>query len=93
MDRQQFLNLLTTKQYNLIAYHCHLENGKTRLSYENWVDKVNELFYYMNELCILNRMPPPFNFGDIVNQIVEKYFNKFNIISLYDKNNKLIGYM
>ena len=93
MERQQFLQLLSTKQYQLIAYQYHLENGKTRLTYESWIDTLNNLFYYMNRLCIDANMYPPFSFDDIIRIIIEKYFDKFNIVSLIDKNGKLIGYM
>lgn len=89
MEREQFLQLLSTKQYQLIAYQYHLENGKTRLTYENWIDTLNNLFYYMNRLCI----DATFSFDDIIRIIIEKYFDKFNIVSLIDKNGKLIGYM
>jgi hypothetical protein len=70
-----------------------LENGKTRLTYESWIDTLNNLFYYMNRLCIDANMYPPFSFDDIIRIIIEKYFDKFNIVSLIDKNGKLIGYM
>ena len=42
MDREQFINYLNRNQYTVIAYHFHLENGKQKLSYFEYVSKINK---------------------------------------------------
>lgn len=93
MNRQQFLQLFVTKQYNLIAYNYHLEKGKTNLQYESFVEQVNILFHHLWEICIDVGSPLTYTWDDVVNEIVKNYFNQFSIITLVSPDGRIMGYM
>jgi hypothetical protein len=89
MTKGQFLLNVRTQNYADLIYEYHLEVGKFKKSREEVVQIVNHWNRLeVNTGGMFNESL--FDFNHFIAHIIKYFANKFEIVKIYNKDNKLI---
>ena len=89
MKKQDYLIYVQTKNWTQLIFEYHLEVGKIKKSREEVVQIVN----HWNRLEVnIGGMfnESLFDFNHFIGHIIKYFANKFEIVKIYNKDNKLI---
>lgn len=81
MDKQQFFGMLNSEAYNDLLYIYYLENlnGGKKYSREDF-SRYLQVWRYKHSV----------NLQILIDDVVDRYYQKFGITKLFDKNKNLI---
>jgi hypothetical protein len=89
MNKQEYLIYVQTKNWTQLIFEYHLEVGKVKKSREELVKIVN----HWNRLEVNTGgmfSESLFDFNHFIAYIIKYFANKFEIVKIYNKDNKLI---
>jgi len=89
MTKQEYLIYVQTKNWTQLIFEYHLEVGKVRILRQEVVKIVNHWNRLeVNTGGMFNE--PLFDFNHFIGHIIKYFENKFEIVKIYNKDNKLI---